>query len=213
MTRWFESRILWGALLILAGGAFLLQNLGILPLGDLFWALLFGLGGVAFLSVFVTNRENWWGLIPGLTLLGIGLLIALGTLAPAIADQWGGSIVLGAIALSFIIIYLVRRDFWWAIIPGGVLLTLAILVGLQTVVGAFNMGGLLLLGIGLTFAVVAVTPTAGGRMVWAWIPAGILSIIGILILAAEESMINYIWPVVLIVIGLLMIYRAFFYNR
>jgi hypothetical protein len=212
MARW-ESRMLWGALLILAGLAFLLQNLGILPMGDLFWALLFGLGGVAFLSVFVTNRENWWGLIPGLTLLGIGLLIALGTLAPGFADQWGGSIVLGAIGLSFIIIYLIRRDFWWAIIPGGILLTLAILVSLEAVVGGFNMGGLFLLGIGLTFAIVAVTPTAEGRMVWAWIPAGILSLLGLLVLAETESLIGYIWPVVLILLGLVLIYRTFIHRR
>lgn len=212
MARWFESRRLWGILLILAGLAFLLQNLGLFPMGDLFWALLFGFGGVAFLSIFVANRENWWGLIPGFALLGIGLLIALGTLAPGFADRWGGSIVLGAIGLSFMIIYLIRRDFWWAIIPAGILLTLAILTGLEAVVGGFNMGGLLLLGIGLTFAMVAVTPTPEGRNVWAWIPAGILSLIGLLILAETELLIGYIWPVVLILLGLVLVYRAFIHR-
>jgi hypothetical protein len=75
------------------------------------------------------------------------------------------------------------------------------------------MGGMLLLGFGLTFAIVAVTPTAEGRMVWAWIPAGILSILGLLILAATESLIGYIWPVVLILVGLVLIYRTFIYRR
>lgn len=213
MIRWFESRLLWGALLILAGVAFLLENLGIIPLGGLFWALLFGLGGLVFLSVYFTNRQNWWALIPGMTLLAIGTLISLDTLAPALSEQWGGSIILGAIALSFLIIYLTRRDYWWAIIPGGVMLTLSVLVGLENILGDTGFGGLFMIGIGLTFALVAITPTAEGRMTWAWIPAGILTAIGLLVLAAAAAWIGFIWPVVLIGIGLILMYRAFFYRR
>ena len=33
---------------------------------------------------------------------------------------WGGALFLGSIGLAFWVIYFVRRDFWWAVIPGGV---------------------------------------------------------------------------------------------
>jgi hypothetical protein len=210
MIKWFESRLLWGLLLILAGVVFLLQNLGLFELGGLFWALLFGLGGLFFISFFVTNRANWWGLIPGMTLLSIGVLIALDNLAPRLGDIFGGSIVLGGIALSFLFIYLLDRANWWAIIPGGVMLTLAAIAALGNTAVSFATGGLLFLGIGLTFALVALTPAPEGRMRWAWIPAGILTLMGLLVLASVEEMFNFIWPAFLIVAGIFLLYRAFF---
>jgi hypothetical protein len=213
MVKLLESRLLWGALLILAGVLFLLQNLGLFAAGDLFWALLFGLGGVFFLSVFFSNRQNWWALIPGFTLLGIGVLIGLGWLVPGIADRWGGFIVLGSIALGFLVIYLLNRSNWWAIIPAGVLLTLALIAVVDNLAGGIETGGLLFLGIGLTFGILALNPTPEGRMKWAWIPAGILLIMGLLLLAAAEAWIGYLWPVALILVGIFLIYRTFLYRR
>jgi hypothetical protein len=64
------------------------------------------------------------------------------------------------------------------------------------------------LGLGLTFAVVALLPTNAGRMVWAWIPAGILGLMGLLLMAATGSMIGYLWPLVIIVAGGFLILRT-----
>jgi hypothetical protein len=65
------------------------------------------------------------------------------------------------------------------------------------------------LGLGLTFALVGLVPTPEGQMRWAFIPAVILTIIGLLILVALSSLINYIWAVALIAGGLIIILRAF----
>ena len=65
MFKWLESRILWGSLLILGGILFLLQNLNIIQVGGLFWAILAVLGAVFFFYIFFSNRLNWWALIPG----------------------------------------------------------------------------------------------------------------------------------------------------
>jgi len=208
MTKYLESRVFWGALLILGGVLFLLQNLFGYRLGGLFWMVVFGLGGLFFISVFLANRENWWALIPGLTLLGIGLAVGMTTIAPAIGGIFGGVFVLGSIGLSFLIIYLVKRDFWWAMIPAGVLLSLAIIVGLESFISDFEFVSLFFVGMGLTFAIVAMLPSPDGKQRWAWIPAGILLLIGVVFGAFTGALLGYVWPVALIVVGLILIYRT-----
>ena len=205
MFRWFGNRLFWGILLILGGVVFLLQNLGYFQLGDLFWALLFGLGGLFFLSVFFPNRANWWALIPGLTLLSIAVLLVTTRFLPAFADLWGGSIVLGGIGLSFLLIYLLDRNNWWAIIPFGVLETLAVVAGLGTVIPGVATGGIFFLGLGLTFALVAILPGLHGSMWWAWIPAGVLTGMGLLFVIISGQTVGFVLPAALILVGLLLI--------
>ncbi|NLE75414.1 MAG: hypothetical protein GX605_01515, partial [Chloroflexi bacterium] len=141
MKRRFDVAILGGAALILMGLLFMLQNLGLVEGAFAWlWVIVFGLGGAAFLGVFVSDREQWWGLIPGIVLLGIAMLIALSQAAPALMDRVGGGVFLGAISLSFWCIYLMRREQWWAVIPGGVLGTLAVVASLSSVVGGVDLG-------------------------------------------------------------------------
>lgn len=207
--KWLESRILWGSLLILTGVLFLLQNLGFLPVGNLFWMVLIGLGGAIFLSIFFQNRLNWWALIPGLMLFSIALVIGLGVFAPRLADRWGGSVVLGGIGLSFALIYLVERQHWWAVIPFGVLFTLASMVALDELYPGLETPGVFFLGLSATFALVAILPNTQGELRWAWIPAAILLVMGVVFMAAAGEMLAYIWPAALILAGLFLIYRTF----
>jgi len=206
--KWLESRVLWGGLLILGGLIFLLENLGIFKLGDLFWALLLGLAGAFFLGVFIQNRQNWWALIPAFTLFGIVIVIALGVLAPRVESVIGGAIVLGGISASFWAIFLLNRQQWWAIIPGGVLLTLAAIAALEDYLPGVGSGGVFFLGLGVTFALVAVLPAQATEMRWAWIPAGVLAVMGLIFLAAAQDLINYIWPAALIILGGFLVLRT-----
>jgi hypothetical protein len=202
-----ESRILWGSLLILGGIVFLLQNLGILPLGDIFWAVLLGVAAAFFLAVSFQNRKNWWALIPGMLLAGIAALVLTVYIAPEITGIWGASIVLGSLGLSFLLIYLVDHMNWWAIIPGGVLLTLAAMIGAGHYVPALETTGIFFLGLGGTFALVAILPNPQGEMRWAWIPAGVLAAIGVIMMAFTGELLLYIGPVVLILAGVYLIFR------
>lgn len=212
MTRRFEGRVIIGLLLIVAG-LFFLADL-VFPSIDfdtIFWAGVFGLGGLAFLAVFISNRNEWWPLIPGFTLIGLALVIGLSEFAQGRLAELGGGIFLGMIGVSFLAIYLLRRENWWAIIPAGVLFTLAAIAvlaatGLEE--RGFELGGLLFFGIGLTFCLVALLPTPDGRMTWAWIPAGIMLVMGVLITASAMEIMRFLWPAVLIVIGLAMITRS-----
>ncbi len=205
--RRIDARFIFGLLLIGGGVIYLLQTMGLITWGPLVWALAFAVGGLAFLSVFVRDRLMWWALIPGLTLLGLAGLLTLQQFAPAQAEAWGGSLFLGAIGLAFLVVYAANRQFWWALIPGGVLITLGVVAGLDRLAG-FETGGVFFLGLGLTFAAVALVPTPQGQMRWAFIPAAVLAIMGLLLLVGFTTAINYIWPVALILAGLLLLTRA-----
>jgi hypothetical protein len=207
------SRILCGVLLIAGGVIFLLENFGYLTIGALFWAVLLGLAGIAFLSAFLSNRQNWWTLIPGMVLLAVAVLIFLDYAFPQGTGDWGGVIVLGGIGLSFLLVYLSNRSNWWAIIPAGVMLTLVAVVLLEATLTGFETGGIFFIGLGLTFALLAILPgqpdQPQSQMRWAYIPAAVLLAIGLLITAALTPIVNYVWPLILILIGLFFVIRAF----
>jgi hypothetical protein len=207
--RKVDVSVIVGLLLILVGGLFLLQTLDVLVVGDYVWPFLFGAGGVVFLYVFLANREHWWAVIPGFTLLGLAGLIALSEFGPEGVDDWSAAFFLGMIGLSFWVIYLNAREHWWAVIPGGVMLTVALMVGLAPLLeSGFAEGGIFFLGLGLTFALLALLPTPEGPMKWAWIPAAVLLVMGALIVAALESLLQYVGPVALILGGGYLVLRV-----
>jgi hypothetical protein len=70
------------------------------------------------------------------------------------------------------------------------------------------MGGVFFFGLGLTFALLAILPTPEGRLTWAIIPAIVLLVMGALITAAAAQLINYLWPVALVLGGLYLLYRV-----
>src|SRR6266542_610042 len=145
--RRYDARLIWGLVLVAGGILFLLQNIGLLPFGGYVWAITFATAGGIFLAYFFNNRANWWAIIPGLTLLGIGLIIALALLAPGQTGAWAGGVFLGMIGLAFWIVYLTNRAYWWAIIPGGVLVTLAVVAAGSALFDSMALGGLFFIGL------------------------------------------------------------------
>ena len=197
-------------LLIVVGILLLLQNFGILGgVVALIWSLIFAAGGLIFLYMFLTNRTQWWAIIPGFTLLGLAALIALDQFLPRVGDVLGGTIFLGGIGLAFWVIYFLNREHWWAVIPGGVMFTVALIAGLDAVFEGAEMGGVVLLGIGLTFGLLYFVPTPHGRMKWALIPAAVLLVMGLLITAAATGIFEYLWAIALILAGLYLLFRMF----
>jgi hypothetical protein len=206
----FDVRTVAAILLIVVGILLLLQNVGILGgVVALIWSLIFAAGGLVFLYVFLTNRVHWWALIPGFALLSIAALIALDQFLPRVGDALGGTIVLGGIGLAFWVIYFLNREHWWAVIPGGVLATLTLIVGLESVFEGDEIAGILFLGLGLTFGVLYFLPSPQGRMKWAIFPAAILLVMGLLFTVAAIGAFQYLGALALILIGLYLLYRMF----
>jgi hypothetical protein len=193
---------------ILIGGIFLLQYLGFIVFGAFLWAIIFGLGGVIFLSVFFSDREMWWAIIPGFALISIALVIASDNLFSDWAGDLGGLIILGGLGMSFVVVYFINRENWWAIIPAGVLISIGMVVGLESLLPGTATGGLFLLGLGLTFGVLALVPTSQGKMSWAWIPAGILAIIGLVLLVVSAAVFRILGAAGLIILGGYLIFRT-----
>lgn len=209
MLKVLSSRLFWGLLLVIGGTLLLLDTFGVFKGGALFWTIVSAIAGVLFISLYVANHDLWWALIPGVIFLGVSASIGLDAFLPGFKEaNLGGTIILGGIGLSFLLVYLVERANWWAIIPAGVMATLAIVALKIAYISSVGSGGIFFLGLGLTFALVAVLPNPVGRMRWAWIPAGILGIFGILILMASENLINFIWPAVILLAGIWLIVRS-----
>ncbi len=209
MLKIISSRLVWGLVLVIGGVLLLLDTFGIFKGSAIFWTVLSAIAGVLFLSVYITNHVHWWALIPGVIFLALAALIGLDSFLPRFSDtNLGGTVILGGIGLSFLLVYLVERRNWWAIIPAGVMATLAVVAGLNPIMTGEASGGVFFLGLGVTFGLVAVLPTSSGQMRWPWIPAAILGIFGILFLLAAGRYINYVWPSALILVGLLLVIRS-----
>lgn len=211
--KWFNWRVVVGAVLVLFGGLYLLQSFGVIPgrpgqfegqAWGIFFGVLFLVVGVSFLPlVFQDRLKNWWAVIPGLTLIGLGLLILIEMLWPG-DHPWVAALFLGGIGLSFLVVYLLDRSRWWAIIPAGVLLSLTVLIavadeGIWPVIVLFG-------GMAVTFGAVALTAKAGDpSRAWAWYPAGILALLAVIFGATSEPLPGIIWPILLIAAGLVLV--------
>lgn len=210
-----EPRIVGGLLLIAGGVLFLLQSLGLFKGGvDLLLGVLLGAGGVFFLYVFgLAPAQKWWAAIPGIILLDLAVLTLLDLVFPnlACAPRLGGLVLscsdlagaffLAGLGLSFWVVYIANRAQWWAVIPGGVLFTLAAVAGLSSNFKGEATGGLFFIGLGATFLLVGLLPTPQGKMRWAFIPAAILLVMGFFLTVSLTPFINYAWALALIVFG------------
>ncbi len=212
-TNEIRNSAIWGILLIVAGVLFLLQKVGLfVNIGPFLAMALFAAGGLVFFYLFLTAlRERWWAAIPGATLFGLAGTIFFSNYAPRVLDGLAGPLFLASIGVGFILVYLADLTKWWAIIPAGVLSTLAVVAGLDEFhIRGVESGGIFFLGLGFTFLVVALlTGQRGERQSWALIPAAVLLLMGVLIGTPWLGYMENLWPVALIVVGLFWVLRNF----
>jgi len=202
-----NRKLFIGLFLILLGVGSLFSNLGYFNLDHIIWPLFFAAGGLIFMYFFAISKSNWWAAIPGSVLLSIGSIIALPYVAGGLEEILSGPIVLAGISLGFWLVYLRVPSNWWAIIPAGVMLTVASMTLIKSDNGLAT-AGVFFIGLGLTFALVALLPGAALRMAWPWIPSGILLLMGFLFISSASNLAAYVLPVGLIIGGLVLLFRS-----
>ena len=209
-----RGRLIWGVALIVIGAFFLAQQFGMFGQLQLpFWAFAFGLLGLIFLFTFIADRRQWWGLIPGCTLLGVALMI-VNTENHFITDQQAGGLFLFGIGLSFLLIYLVDRQQWWALIPGGVLSVLALITFVSGgAVSGQIVAAIMFFGLAAVFAVLRFLTRSSAYMGWATWVAVILAAIGALLLITGPVATAVVGPAILIGLGLILLVRAYLARR
>jgi hypothetical protein len=205
---------LWSVGLAAGGLLLLLFNLGLLGVEQpLVRPLLAGglaLAGLGFFSAFLAARQHWWRLLPAWTLMGLAGMVGLSLVIDPPLTLYGG-LLLAALALAFLHIFLLKRaEHWWALLPGGFLLVLALVVAASDRVSLVALGGALFVGLGAVFGLVYLLGERR-RQWWALAPAAVLLVFGFAVLTSgvgEKGALVRWWPVLLILAGLLAGWRA-----
>ena len=214
-----RNTILWGGALLLTGVFLLLVNQHALdpyaPTWQYVVAALCGLGGIAFLILFVRDVVHWWPIIPAFTLLTVGVIIFLTTQTAAVVGEVLGSILFFGIALAFAVIFLLDRNRWWAIIPMGVLLLVSATTALSTFqVSSDVLSATLFIGMGFVFLLVYLLGPHKREVWWALVPATALVAFGLFTFVFSKAtgdlqltVVSW-WPALLVLLGVFLLVRG-----
>ncbi len=190
---------IWGLFLIMLGVFFLLTQF-VPGLDRLVWAAVMAGVGLAFLSVYLSDRTNLWALIPAYVFAAIAGVIALMTIG--FPEGLVAAYVMMAIALPFYVVYLRNRAHWWALIPAYAMTALAVLVLFPVrLMRGELVAAYVMFAIALPFLYVYVR---NRQHWWALIPGGIMATIGIGLLVAGMA---YLIPALMIVAGVYLLVR------
>lgn len=213
-SRHLDATTVWGLILLAVGGLLLLDRLAVVDREALLWGPAFAAGAVAFALVVRSGPQGWWGAIPAGALLGLAAAVVLGDVRASAGDaDLAGAAFLALTGAGFLAVHLRDHRRWWALIPGGVLVTLAVVTLVEGVVGEGSGGAVLLLGLGLTFALLTVVPTGAAgstrvRMRWPVVPAVVLLALALVVALGtvlDERVATYVWPVLLAGAGVVLL--------
>ena len=214
-----------------AGILLLLDLLGILDSAALVWPLIFAAAGTAFAVLFFRSRDNWWAAIPGSVFLGLAAVILITQLWPGPAAYWAGAFLFLFMGAGFGAVYGREPANWWALIPCGVMLTLALVVALPPAWEGMPVAAVLFLGMAATFAVLSLVPVrpehhpgqpagipvqpgdaAPARMKWPLIPAAVLAVLGLIFALQATTLLTaseFFVPVLLVLAGAALLVYAY----
>ena len=191
-------------MLFLAMVTLLVDNVGGEWIGSLFLFMI----ALSFLVVYLTNHARTWALL-------VAYITGVLSIAPALSSGGGdtaayfGSVFLLAVAMPFFYIYFRHAENWWAIIPAGVMTTLALITtfAIAGLIRDENQSGyanaIVMGGLALTFAVVWLR----NAKAWAKVVTIVLAALAVasVFFAAYTEM---FWPAAFILAGGYLLYTA-----
>ncbi|MCK5317849.1 MAG: hypothetical protein KAJ55_08030, partial [Anaerolineales bacterium] len=158
-----------------------------------------------FIVVFLRDRSQWWALIPAYVLLAVAAMLLLSETV-LLPDAFQATFILTAIALPFLVVYLLNRAQWWPLIPAYVLLSIGVMIPLEElgVLSDFLVPAYVMFVIAIPFFVVYIR---NPKQWWPLIPGGIMTTIGLSFLLVEAF--QYVFPALVILVGLWVLMRSF----
>ena len=172
-----KSGLFWGLLLILGGGVALAQQFGYFAqLPDSAWMWVFAvISLVALISYLASGFKEWGWLFPAGVFGGLAVIVFMAVNHMESAAM--GSPLFFGLLIPFAAAYLTDRTRnWWALIPGGVMLFLALTTLLVDRIGGEWIGSMLLFLIALSFFAVYMNDHS---RTWALLVAYILFVLSI----------------------------------
>jgi hypothetical protein len=172
-----KSGLFWGVLLVGAGLLALARQMGYIDqVPDSMWIWIFALVSLlALLSYGLSGWKQWGWLFPAGVFGGLAVTIALAI--NHVDSAAVGSPLFFGLLIPFGAAYLTDRTRnWWALIPGGVMLFLALTTLTVDSIGGEWIGSLFLFLIGLSFLVVYLN---NRTRTWALLVAYILGVLSL----------------------------------
>ena len=205
-NRSFKPHWIWGGLLVILGTLFLLgqvfPGLGAFLWGVI-WAAALGAGGIFMYGIYLSNRKQWWALIPAYVMWVVaGALVIFGML-PFLRGVLIASYVMFATGLPFLYVYIRDNKQWWALIPAYTMCALGMLIPLMPILNGFQIAAAWHLAIAVPFLYVYLR---NNKHWWALIPGGIMGTISLVFFLIGSI---YLIAVAMIVVGIFLLVRQF----
>jgi hypothetical protein len=207
-----RNRLWWAAGLVISGLLLLIWNFELLtpyePWTQVLLAIMLLAVSVGFFSGYLGGQQ-WWRYIPAWIMAALTAM-ALLDIWPAAAAEAIAALLFVGMAAAFIHIYLLQRqEHWWALLPAGFTLVIALLVAVSALTQRITiLGALLFGGMGAVFFVLYALSHSTQRW-WALIPGGVLTLFSLVILTTQpEDERSYLrwWPVLLVAAGLVVLW-------
>ena len=172
------ANILLGFALIFGGVIALANSLGYLPAFSITsWMLIFAALSVFFFIVFLVSGLRGWGWLFPVTVFAAlaGSMRIVGSNTPT---EWIPALVVGSVAVPFIIAFLIDRNRAWALLPAFILGFVAFIPLFGRFLPGSMMAALIVAAVGLPFVTVYLV---GPRVWWGIIPGGIMLSIALML--------------------------------
>jgi hypothetical protein len=174
------DNILWGLLLILAGGLALAQQQGWIGiLTPQFWMLTFGVVSlIFFVRYFIAGLRQWGWLFPACIFSALAVILYLSE--NGVRETWLASPIFIAISIPFLVVFFLDiRKNWWALIPAFIMIVLCLVVIFEASLPGELIGTLIMFSVAIPFALVYLS---NRQRNWALIPAFSTAMIGVITL-------------------------------
>lgn len=122
-------------------------------------------------------------IIAGIVLMALGVLLLLDRLGIMDSGAFVAPVAFAAVGVLFLSLFIRRREFWWAAIPGSVFLGLAAVITATQLTGGAWGAALLFLFMGAGFAAVFLREPGNW---WALIPSGVMFTLAVIVALPQE---------------------------